>query len=121
MKETRSIRELPRRGKASARRLDDGRVQLQATHALAVLYLIEDEAGLDIRVTSGEQQVLLDWPLRSFSYTLEHDDPQAWALAAGAILRAGPPPRRLLPWLLLLAVFIFTLTFALLQTLYGLD
>lgn len=119
MAETRSIQELPPRGKAKALPLADGRIRLQGNHALALLRLIEARGSLDIRVSPGEYEVLQRWPLRSLELIVAGDTAQDWAQAAVDLLKAGPPPRSLAGWLALLAVLISLLTYCALQLAFG--
>lgn len=115
MADTRSIQELPMRGSARATPQPDGRIQVRATHAIALLRLIEREGGLDIRVTAGEWQVLRSWPRWPLRLTLADGSRERWAQAAVELLQAGPPPAAARVKLALLGLGVFTATWLLLH------
>lgn len=115
MSQTRSIQELPLRGTASTRPLEDGSIRVHATHAIALLRLIELEGGLDIRVTEGEWEELRAWPLWPLQVVLEDGSSEQWARVAVDLLRAGPPPAARRAHLALLAVAVFAVTWGLLH------
>lgn len=118
MAETRSIQELPARGSASSVVLEDGCIRLRATHAIALLRLIEREGGLDIRVTAGEWEVLRAWPLWPLRMTLQDGSSSHWAQAAVDLLLAGPPAAARRAYLAALALSVFAATWGLLHLLF---
>lgn len=111
--ETLPLEQLPQIGKARVAKQANGQYVISANHALAMLRLIELQAGLEIKVTAGEQTVLRNWPKRRFTWTIESDDQQHWAEAAVALLQKGPPaPRRRWPWILgVAAILVYLLTY----------
>lgn len=111
--ETLPLDQLPLIGKARLDKQANGQYVISANHALAMLRLIQQEAGLEIKVTAGEQTVLRNWPKRRFTWLIESDNQQQWAEAAVALLQKGPPaPRLLWPWILgASAILVFLLTY----------
>lgn len=111
--ETLPLNQLPLIGKARVDKQANGQCVITANHPLAMLRLIENEAGLEIKVTTGEQAILRSWPKRRFTWLIESDDQQRWAEAAIALLQKGPPaPRLLWPWVLgATAILVFLLTY----------
>ena len=111
--ETLPLNQLPQIGKARVDKQANGQCVITANHALAMLRLIEQEAGLEIKVTAGEQTVLRNWPKRRFTWLIASDNQQLWAEAAVALLQKGPPsPRVIWPWMLApIAVLVFLFTY----------
>lgn len=117
MADTYPLTQLPELGRATVKKLSNGQFMIRSNHALAMLRLIEKEAGLVIKVSQGEQEILLNWPKQNFKWIIGGEQQELWATAAVELLKKGPPKPRPF-WffaLIILAVLVFLMTLWLLD------
>lgn len=117
MTDTHPLNQLPELGRATAKKLSNGQIMIRSNHALAMLRLIEKEAGLEIKVSQGEQEILLNWPKKNFKWIIAGNDQDQWATAAVELLKQGPPKPR--PFWVFALIIIAVLAF--LTTVWLLD